>query len=155
MQGSALPWRKLTSYCASIEDGSYLEQKVSSLMTALEFFTRTSLHEMTPLDRAAHNDMTLPDLIGAARKELAWDIPKHYTERELYRLLKNAVAHGSELPTSDSAEVRHIFDKWRLFLFRRVLIRLGYRGWVFSPDRGWAACSLVEDLTEAHNTFSR
>ena len=62
--------------------------------------------------------------------------------------------HGGELPTKDSAEFRLLFDKWRLFLFRRVLIRLGYTGKVISPDKGWASSSDVDDFTEAHNSFT-
>ena len=42
---------------------------------------------------------------------------------------------GHELlgPRSD------LFDKWRLFLLRRVLIRLGYTGEVESPHKGYAS----------------
>ena len=66
--------------------------------------------------------------------------------------LRNRV--GGELPTRDSAEFRLLFDKWRLFLFRRVLIRLRYAGKVASPDKGWTASSDVEDFTEEHNSFT-
>ena len=61
--------------------------------------------------------------------------------------------HGGELPTKNSAELRLLFDKWRLFLFRRVLIRLGYAGTVVSPHKGWASSSDVGNFSEEHNSF--
>jgi hypothetical protein len=61
--------------------------------------------------------------------------------------------HGDELPTADNAEFRRHFDKWRLFLFRRVLVRLGYTGQVVSPHKGWASGSAVGDFSEGHNCF--
>lgn len=61
--------------------------------------------------------------------------------------------HGGELPTKDSTEFRLLFDKWRLFLFRRVLIRLGYQGQVISPHNGWKSSSDVADFSEEHNSF--
>ena len=70
------------------------------------------------------------------------------------RLLRNAVMHGGELPTKGNAEFRLLFDKWRWFLFRRVLIRLGYAGKVISPHKGWASSSDVADFTEEHNSFT-
>jgi hypothetical protein len=60
--------------------------------------------------------------------------------------------HGGALPTANSA-LRLLFDKWRLFLFRRVLIRLGYAGKVTSPHKGWASTSDVGD-SEEHNDFT-
>jgi hypothetical protein len=74
--------------------------------------------------------------------------------RHTIRLLRNAVIHGGELPTNDSTEFRLLFDKWRLFLFRRVLIRLGYAGKVVSPHKGWVSSSDVGDFTEEHNSFA-
>ncbi len=41
-------------------------------------------------------------------------------------------------PDGDSGVLRRLFDKWRLFLFRLVLIRLGYQGKIVSPHRGWS-----------------
>lgn len=68
--------------------------------------------------------------------------------------MRNAVVHGSAPPTADSAELRLLFDKWKLFLFRRVLIRLGYAGKVTSPHKGWALTSDVGDFSEEHNDFT-
>lgn len=153
MQRSALPWRRLPSYCASLEDGSYLEQKCAAVMTALEFFVRTSLRETDPGNWEQYRAMTLPQLIGSARRVLGWDVPKHYVAKDLYRLLRNAVAHGGDLPTKDNTELRLMFDKWRLFLFRRVLMRLGYTGRIYSPEKGWASSSDIADFSEEHNTF--
>jgi hypothetical protein len=154
MRRSTLPWRRLPSYCACIGEASYLEQKVAALMTALEFFMRTSLREQDPTNTEINESQTFNELVGACRKILAWDIPKHYMTRDLPRLLRNAVAHGGELPTKDTTELRLLFDKWRLFLFRRVLIRLGYTGRVSSPHNGWAGSSAVGDFSEEHNDFT-
>ena len=122
-------------------------------MTALEFFTRTCLREQDQHRWKEFHSMTLPDLIGEARKTLKWDIPKHYSAKQFYVRLRNAVAHGGDLPTKDNIELRHTFDKWRLFLFRRILIRLGYTGRVFCPVEGSEGSSLVSDFSERHNTF--
>jgi hypothetical protein len=152
MRQSHPAWRKLQSYCGSIEDCPYLEQKFASLVMALEFFMRNSLIE----GGRAENDvsgLSFPDLIGATRKHLNWHIPKHYTAGEASRLLRNAVMHGGELPTKDNAEFRLQFDKWRLFLFRRVLIRLGYSGEVVSPHQGVQSSSAVNDFSVEHNSF--
>ena len=62
--------------------------------------------------------------------------------------------HGGELPTKDNTEFRLLFDKWRLFLFRRVLIRLGYRGKVVSPHKGWESNSEVADFRQEHKSFT-
>ncbi|MGH9240810.1 MAG: hypothetical protein ACRD3G_22425 [Vicinamibacterales bacterium] len=152
MKETHAPWRKLRSYCGSLEDSPFLEQKFASLMMAIEYFIRNSLLERgLPPKRVASYDF--PSLIGAARTELSWDIPRHYTAKETVRLLRNAVMHGGELPTADSAEFRRLFDKWRLFLFRRVLVRLGYTGQVASPHKGWASASAVGDFSEEQNCF--
>ena len=45
MKQAHAPWGKLASYCASLEDPPYLEQKFSSLITAVEFFVRNCLIE--------------------------------------------------------------------------------------------------------------
>ena len=65
-----------------------------------------------------------------------------------------AVIHGTSLPTADNAEFRRLFDKWRLFLFRRVLIRIGYTGKVISPHNGFASTLDVADFAEEHNDFT-
>src|SRR5205823_457748 len=93
------------------------------------------------------------ELIGEARKCLGWNIPKHYNSGDTTRLLRNAVVHGSETPTKDSTEFRLILNKWRLFLFRRILIRLGYQGDVVSPHKGWSDSSAVNDFSEPYNSF--
>lgn len=153
MRRSPLPWRKLASYCGAIEDGAFLEQKFSNLMMAVEFFIRTCLLEADPVNAPRFSSMKLTDLLGTAQAKLGWAIPGHYGKKDLVRLLRNAVAHGGELPTRDSAEFRSMFDKWRLFLFRRVLIRLGYTGRVLSPRNGWQSASAVDDFSEEHNSF--
>lgn len=153
MKQAHAPWGKLASYCASIEDPPYLEQKISSLMTAVEFFVRNCLIEQGRPEEEV-TTLEFPKLIGAARKHLGWNIPKHFTAKETVRLVRNAVVHGSAPPTADSAELRLLFDKWKLFLFRRVLIRLGYAGKVTSPHKGWALTSDVGDFSEEHNDFT-
>ena len=39
-------WKKLPSYCGSIEDPPYLEQNFANLITAIEFFMRNTLLEL-------------------------------------------------------------------------------------------------------------
>jgi len=146
------PWRKLSSYCGSLEDPPYLEQKFAALMMAIEFFARNCLIEEGQPEQVVAK-LDFPALVGAAKRKLGWDIPKHYTARDAVRLWRNAVMHGGEWPDADTAAFRRLFDKWRLFLFRRVLIRLGYQGDVVSPDKGWASSSPVGDFTEEHNAF--
>ena len=151
-QGHAA-WGRLASHCGSLEDSPYLEQKFASLIMALEFFTRNCLLERGhPEGWVSRLDFL--ELIGAARKHLSWDIPKHYVARHTIRLLRNAVMHGGELPTQDSTEFRLLFDKWRLFLFRRVLMRLGYAGMIISPQKGWRSSSDVGDFSEERNSFT-
>jgi hypothetical protein len=150
MKEAHAPWGKLASYCASFEDPPYLEQKFSALIAAVEFFIRNCLIERGQPEEEV-TKLEFPKLIGAAKKHLGWNIPKHFTVKETVRLVRNAVVHGSALPTADSAELRLLFDKWKLFLFRRVLIRLGYAGKICSPHNGWASTSNVGDFSEEHN----
>jgi hypothetical protein len=120
---------------------------------ALEFFMRNCLVEQgQPEEWVAKRDFL--ELIGAARNHLGWGVPKHYVARDTIRLLRNAVMHGGKLPTKYSAEFRLLFDKWRLFLFRRVLMRLGYTGKVVSPHKGWRSSSDVADFSEEWNSFT-
>jgi hypothetical protein len=147
------PWARLPSYCASLEDPPFLEQKFASLVTAIEFFLRNCLIETGQAEKRV-SALDFADLIGAARRHLGWQLPKHYMAKETTRLLRNAVIHGGTLPTADNAQFRLLFDKWRLFLFRRVLIRLGYVGNVASPHKGWEAASDVTDFSEEHNDFA-
>jgi len=154
MHRSTLPWRKLPSYCGSLDDLPYIEQKFAALMMALEFFMRVSLIEDGEVE-ADVAKFEWNQLIGVTRRRLGWDIPKHYTARDTPRLLRNAVMHGAEAPVKDSTEFRLLFNKWRLFLFRRILIRLGYKGEVISPWRGVAESSAVDDFSEEHNSFDQ
>jgi hypothetical protein len=146
------PWSKLPSYVGSIEDCPYLEQKFASLMMALEFFMRNCLIEAGQSEDAV-SSLTFHELIGATKSRLSWNVPKHYSVGQATRLLRNAVMHGGELPTKDNVEFRRQFDKWRLFLYRRVLVRLGYTGEVVSPFQGIESSSPVEDFSPEHNSF--
>ena len=151
MQQSTL-WRHLPCFFASMEDPPYLEQKYASLMATVELLIRSSLVEgghLTP-DEAASK--TLPELVGAARGTLRWDVPRHYTEAERYRTTRNAVDHGSPLPHG-TQQVRADFDKWKLFLCRRVFIRLGFDGHITSPQGGWTSSSPVHEFSREHNSF--
>jgi hypothetical protein len=151
MQQSEL-WRKLPFLCAAIDDPPYLEQKYATLMMAVEMLIRSSLIEQGELKPEEAESKTLPKLIGMARGMLGWTVPGHYTEDDRYRKVRNAVDHGGRLP-HDIAQVRHDFDKWRLFLTRRFLIRLGYVGSVESAQRGFASISPVDEFSEEHNSF--
>ena len=74
------------------------------------------------------------------------DVPPHYTEGERYRTTRNAVGHGGMLPHK-AERVRADFDKWKLFLLRRLFIRLGFDGEVASPEKGWACSSPVDEFS--------
>ncbi|MCC7016653.1 MAG: hypothetical protein IT564_05570 [Rhodospirillales bacterium] len=154
MKRTHAAWQKLASYCGSLEDAPYLEEKFASLIMALEFFARNSLVEAgRPEDEVSGLDFM--DAMGAARRHLGWEIPKHYMTKQTIRLWRNAVMHGGEWPDGgDSAGLRRLFDKWRLFLFRRALIRLGYQGKIISPHKGWTASSDVGDFSAEHNSFA-
>jgi hypothetical protein len=147
-------WQRMPALYAAIEDPPYLEQKHATLMMAVELFIRNSVIEGGHLSPAEAGGKTLPDLIGLARGSLRWDVPRHYTEEERYRRTRNAVAHGGPLP-DDIDQFRDDFDKWKLFLLRRLLIRLGFDGEVTSPDNGWLSSSPVDAFSEEHNSFRR
>lgn len=145
-------WRGLPSLYAAIEDPPYLEQKYATLMMAVELFIRNSIIENGHFTQAQAELMTLPKLIGSARAKLGWVIPRHYTEAERYRKTRNAVDHGAQLP-HHADQIRADFDKWKLFLLRRLFIRLGFDAPVASPQKGWASCSPVDEFSEEHNSF--
>jgi hypothetical protein len=150
MQKSEL-WRRLPSAYACIEDPPYLEQKYAALMACVELFIRNCLveHGMTEPDAESK---LLPELVSAARRVLRWDVPKHYTEGERYRTARNAAGHGGSMP-HDPRQVRSDFDKWKLFLMRRLFMRLGFTGKVASPKGGWASSSPVGEFSKEHNAF--
>jgi hypothetical protein len=112
-------WRRMPPLYAAIEDPPYLEQRCTTLIIAVELFIRSSLIEGGHLSAAEAEAKTLPDLIGLARRMLRWDVPRHYTEGERYRITRNAMAHGGALP-HDVGQIRDDFDN-RLPSFR------GYR----------------------------
>jgi len=145
-------WNRISSYLADIEDHPYLEGKIATLMPALELLLRSSLVEAGVCSTDAAKTKSLPGLLGMARRRLTWDIPQHYTVRESYRILRNAVMHGHSLP-SGAEETRREFDKWHLFLLRQVLIRLGYDGRVQCPCRGFVSSSPVNDFSAEFNSF--
>jgi hypothetical protein len=147
-------WKGFPAQCAALEDSPFLEQKCATLMAALHVLLRASLIESNKYTAEEAEKILLPDLIGAVRNKLGWDIPKHYMARGLYRLLRNAVAHGGRLPAT-SKKIRHEFDKWSLFLMRRFLMRLGFTGEVASPQKGFASSSDVANFSEAHNSFEK
>jgi hypothetical protein len=67
---------------------------------------------------------------------------------------------SSNRTTSQVDEVPHtqsITDHptaWRkLFLLRRLSIRLGFDGEVASPEKGWASSSPVGEFSAKHNSF--
>jgi hypothetical protein len=151
MQRSPL-WNRLPSLCAAIEDPPYIEQKLATLMSAVELLLRSSLIEAGHYLPDQAQKLELPKLIGAARKLLNWEIPGHFTKGERFRLLRNSASHGDELP-GEIGQIRNDFDKWRLFLWRRFLIRLGFDGEVASPQEGFAASSPVSQFSEEHNSF--
>ena len=54
-------------------------------MTAVEFFVRNCLIEHGQPEEEV-TTLEFPKLIGAARKHLGWNIPKHFTAKETVRL---------------------------------------------------------------------
>ena len=152
MQGSKL-WSRLPLFSAAAEDPPYLEQKAATLMAAIELLLRSTLVERAFYTLEDAECMTLVLLVGAARGKLGWELPKHYTRKGRHGHLRNAVAHGNELPFSADS-VRHDFDKWHLFLLRRLLMRMGFTGKVTSPENGWASTSPIDDFSESKNSFN-
>lgn len=145
-------WRRLAPLYAAMEDPPYLEQKYATLMMAVELFIRNSAIEGGHLSPTEAERKTLPELVGLARGTLGWNVPGHYTQGERYRKTRNAVDHGGLLPHAP-VRVRADFDKWKLFLCRRIFIRLGFDGQVASPESGWASSSPVDEFSEEHNSF--
>jgi hypothetical protein len=146
-------WARLPAFCVVVEDAHYLEQRCATLMAGTELLLRSSLIEGGLTAKEAEGLM-FPELIGAARKSLGWDIPPHYMSRERARLLRNAVSHGGPLPQAP-AEVVQDFQKWHLFLMRRFFMRLGFDGQVASPHKGCLGESRVSDFSEEHNSFGK
>ena len=146
-------WNRISPYLSGIEDSPYLEGKIAALMPAIELLLRSSLVEAGVCSTDAAEKAILPKLLGMARGLLRWDIQKHYTVRESYSILRNAVMHGLRLPTG-AAEARGEFDKWHLFLLRRVLMRLGYDGHVQCPHQGFVSSSAVNDFSAESNLFN-
>lgn len=147
-------WKTLPYVIAVLEDAPYLEQKYIALMCAIEMFIRNSLVEKNICTRANAKKKQLNTLVNAARGPLRWDIPTFYTARDYYYRLRTAVAHGNRmLEGTDSHSVRLEFEKWRLFLIRRLLIRLGYTGRVNCAHRGSASTSAVNDFSQDQNSW--
>jgi hypothetical protein len=153
MQQSKL-WRPIAAHCKSIEDSPYLEQKVAKMFAGLERLLRNSLVDAKRCSQGEAEKKMLPELIGLARKQLGWDIPSHYTEKDRVRELRNAVSHGGELPQSPGFVSKEL-KKWTLFLMRRVLMQLGFDGLVDCPDTQQKQMSLspVNDFSERYNSW--
>jgi hypothetical protein len=69
MKHAHAPWLKLASYCGSLEDPPFLEQKFASLIMALEYFMRNCLIERGQAESTV-TTFDFPALIGATRKHL-------------------------------------------------------------------------------------
>ena len=65
---------------------------------------------------------------------------------------RNTMDHGGALPHNVD-QIRADFDKGKLFLLRRLFIKLGFDGEVASPQNGWASSSPVHQFSENHNSF--
>ncbi|MBN9524226.1 hypothetical protein J0H58_37895 [bacterium] len=139
------------------EEGVFLESRIGTVMVAVELLLRLSLEEAGETMRGKLlNDKDPPgigDLISAARGRLRWDIPKHYTKLERYRHTRNAVAHGRDLPCTPR-EALDLLQKWGLFLYRRLFIRLGYTHELWSASKGFSTTSDVADFSEEVNDFT-
>jgi hypothetical protein len=149
---SQVHWQRFNQLYSTIDDLTFMESRFGNLMAAVELLIRNSLLEAEQSGDCDRGFRNLPDLIRAARNQLNWDIPSHYTEGDRHRLIRNAVQHGDRLPF----EVHNVweeFAKWKLFLLRRILIRLGFDGPIVSVKSGFAAHSEVDDFGEEHNSF--
>jgi hypothetical protein len=149
-------WRKLSSYCGTVEACPTLEQKFMSVAIALEFVMRNALIDAGE-PAATVERLDLGPLVGRVRRRIGWQLPSHYEPNDRWRLLRNAVAHGNErreTAMKDSGQFRQEFDKLKLLLNRLALLQLGYRGNVLAPgERGWHE-SQVDDFSEDRNTFN-
>src|SRR5207244_10473249 len=87
MKQSGSRWSKLVSYCCSIEESIYLEQKMISLLTALEFFLKNYLIEKEQSEQNV-NEADLTALIGWFRRVAGQPIPSEYSEHDI-RMLRN------------------------------------------------------------------
>lgn len=154
MQQSEL-WRPIAAHCKSIDDSPYLEQKTAKMFAGLERLLRNSLVEAKCCSQGEAEKKMLMDLIGLARKQLRWEIPSHYTERDRVRELRNAVSHGGELPQTPGFVSKEL-KKWTLFLMRRVVMKLGFDGLVSCPDIEQKQMSLsrVDDFSERYNSWN-
>ncbi len=142
------PWYHRLS---RLESGRDEQGVMSALLTAHHnirlsdrYVGRKDRGEKTRIARRVWGEKTR--IVGLARGALTWDVPPHYTEGERYRTTRNAVGHGGMLPHK-AERVRADFDKWKLFLLRRLFIRLGFDGEVASPEKGWACSSPVDEFS--------
>lgn len=146
-------WRRFVNFFSSIDDPIFMELRYGTLMSAVELFMRISLIEKDCDKTNSLFETSLPDLISLVKRRLQWEVPKHYTVKDRYRMTRNAAQHGNELPF-DIQQVWADFAKWKLFLRRRVFIRLGFDGLISSPENGWSSISRVDEFSEKHNTFT-
>ena len=148
-------WKKLSSYCGTVEACAVLEQRYMAVAIALEFVMRNALMDagMTQNEVAR---LELGPLVGLARRLVGWAIPSHYEPNRRWRQIRNAVAHGNERGpnlTSTNTEFREEFDKLKLLLYRMALLKLGYQGNVLAPLDGRLRTSAVGDFSEERNTY--
>jgi hypothetical protein len=146
-------WRPVPNYCRSAEDAPFIESRFAALAAGIECLIRNSLMD-AGCDSEDYEGRTLSELIGAVKRKLQWEMPKHYTRGDRVRKLRNAVTHGDTSAFAPS-EIRHELDKWSLFLMRRLLIRLGFDGLIRSPNVhiGEYTESPVDDFSEQRNSF--
>jgi hypothetical protein len=150
-------WRRLFNFAWAYEDTVFLECRIGTVMIAVELLLRLSLEEAGETMRGRLLDDKDPpgigDLISAARGRLRWDIQKHYTKLERYRKIRNAIAHGRDLPCT-TREALDFLQKWGLFLYRRLFMRLGYTREIWSASKGFSTTSGVADFREEVNDFT-
>ena len=144
-------WGAFNTLIASLEDPPYLEQKLMSLFAAVEGFVKFSLLEDGMLEKDLPTDLNT--CIGAAKSRLGWDVPKHYKVNNKIRPMRNGLMHEFKLNSSPADSVM-VFQKWRVFLMRRLLHRLGYTGRIDSASAGVRVASEIGDFSEEANSFS-
>lgn len=145
-------WRTLFNTAWCYDDGVFLENRLGAMLGGVELLIRTSFEEAFPANLPNFRGMNFRQTIDAARTRLGWDTPEHYTASGRYSESRDAIRHAKPLPCT-SREALDLLLKWGLFLYRRLLIRLGYSRPIQSASRGCSSMSDVGDFSEGQNSF--
>jgi hypothetical protein len=150
-------WLTVFNLAWTYDDGVFLENRIAAVMAAVELLLRVSLEEEQGRIQSKLLERKEPpklgELIGAAKGHLRWSIPKHYVRLDLHLQTRNAAVHARSLPCSPREALDQL-QKWGLFLYRRILMRLGYTGQVWAAGKGFSMLTQVDDFSEEANDFT-